>query len=214
MTNRIFTTQADDPLAEMPEQIKKFMGLDRGFDHELYKNGAVVIHPDLSDRFDLECFLQKGYSLIRDLSVDEFMDLGQFDELDLPNPGSAGDQYPYPELESIVEPLGMVIARILELNLGQAQLIGIMPPTSGWEPTNCQWHNDSDEGFDCNVLVYLDDIDAGQGGILEVSGMDSIERVVPKKGLIVCINQDQRFQHRITPTEQQRRFFEFKFKTR
>lgn len=54
---RKFTTGADldvsesgNLIAEMPERIQKFMQLKPGqFQHEVHKNGAVIIRPDNPD---------------------------------------------------------------------------------------------------------------------------------------------------------------------
>lgn len=43
-------TDAANLLAEMPEQMRSWMNLKRGqFQHQVEKNGAIIIHPEISD---------------------------------------------------------------------------------------------------------------------------------------------------------------------
>jgi hypothetical protein len=80
---------------------------------------------------------------------------------------------------------------------------------SGVDPGSAVWHNDLREGFNSNILVYLDDsLDKNK---IEVRNDHEEFCIYPKKGDFVWINQNRKFQHKATHVQGDRRVFSFEF---
>ncbi len=81
---------------------------------------------------------------------------------------------------------------------------------SGVDGYSKEWHNDLKEGFDSNVIVYLDD-SLGENTI-EFKNQTEQFKIYPKKGDFVWINQSKQFQHKATHITGNRRVMGFDFK--
>lgn len=81
---------------------------------------------------------------------------------------------------------------------------------SGVDEYSSRWHNDSTEGFDSNILVYLDD--SYNSNKLEVKNNSEEFTIYHKKGDFVWINQSPNFLHKATHITGKRRVFSFELK--
>lgn len=80
---------------------------------------------------------------------------------------------------------------------GQADLLRI----HGWQGVDqgtSQWHNDSREGQNLTVMLYLDNMYEEIGGCVEIKHDCWHRTIYPKAGDIVFINQREGFLHRAT----------------
>jgi len=78
---------------------------------------------------------------------------------------------------------------------------------SGVDGPSSEWHNDAKEGFNSNILVYLDD---SMGlNTIEVRTKDEDYKIYPKVGTFVWINQAPQFQHRATHVAGERRVLSY-----
>ena len=78
--------------------------------------------------------------------------------------------------------------------------------------TNTQhWHNDSKEGHNISFLLYLDSCSPELGGQLEIKSDDSLHSIYPEPGLLVCLNQKEKFSHRAMPSKATRRVVSFDY---
>lgn len=82
---------------------------------------------------------------------------------------------------------------------------------AGVDDYSKKWHNDSKEGFNSNILVYLDD-SYGQNKI-EIKNQVEEFTVYHKKGDFVWINQDPKFLHKATHITGNRRVLSFELWT-
>lgn len=82
---------------------------------------------------------------------------------------------------------------------------------SGVDSYSSDWHNDNKEGFNSNILVYLDD-SYGQNKI-EIKNQAEEFTVYHKKGDFVWINQDPKFLHKATHITGNRRVLSFELWT-
>jgi hypothetical protein len=80
---------------------------------------------------------------------------------------------------------------------------------SGVDDDSTKWHNDFEEGFNANIVVYLDD--SLNENKIEIKNSNEEVAIYPKKGDFVLINQDTKFKHRATHAIGQRRVFSFEF---
>lgn len=80
---------------------------------------------------------------------------------------------------------------------------------SGVDQPSSNWHNDQREGFNSNILVYLDD--SLNCNSIEVKSDNSEVKIYPKKGDFVWLNQRKAFRHRATHIEGTRRVLSFEF---
>jgi hypothetical protein len=81
---------------------------------------------------------------------------------------------------------------------------------SGVDSYSKNWHNDLAEGFDSNILVYLDD--SHEVNTIEVKSPSEQFKIYPKKGDFVWINQSEHFLHKATHINGTRRVLSFEFK--
>lgn len=79
----------------------------------------------------------------------------------------------------------------------------------GVDPGSSVWHNDKREGFNSNILVYLDD--SFNSNTIEVKNDIEEFKVYPKKGDFIWINQSTKFLHRATHIKGRRRVLSFEF---
>lgn len=79
----------------------------------------------------------------------------------------------------------------------------------GVDPGSSVWHNDKREGFNSNILVYLDD--SLGCNTIEVKSDNEEFKMYPKKGDFIWLNQSTRFLHRATHIQGRRRVFSFEF---
>lgn len=74
------------------------------------------------------------------------------------------------------------------------------------------WHNDSNEGFDFNVLYYFDDTDEKKGGQIEFKCSERETLIYPKKFDLIFINQNKKFYHKVTRSKDKRRVASIEYK--
>jgi hypothetical protein len=79
----------------------------------------------------------------------------------------------------------------------------------GVDDLSANWHNDLAEGFNSNILVYLD-CSLNKNSI-EISNGFSEIKIYPNKGDFVWLNQSKKFLHRATHIEGNRRVLSFEF---
>ncbi len=75
-----------------------------------------------------------------------------------------------------------------------------------------EWHNDSVEGFDFNVLYYLDNTNEKIGGSIEFRWSEGEELIYPSSGDLVFINQNGKFYHKASRSKSQRRVASIEYK--
>lgn len=74
-----------------------------------------------------------------------------------------------------------------------------------WEGVNKDatvWHNDLKEGPNCFFLLYHSDM--MHDGFVHFRNRTQEFTVTPKKGLLVAVNCDTKFEHKATPSKQTR----------
>jgi hypothetical protein len=77
---------------------------------------------------------------------------------------------------------------------------------SGVDTPSAVWHNDLAEGFNSNIIVYLDEsID----NTIEIKSKTCEFKICPKVGTFVWINQSNEFQHRATHVSGKRRVLSY-----
>jgi len=74
------------------------------------------------------------------------------------------------------------------------------------------WHNDQAENFDFSVLYYYDDTDINVGGQIEFSYPDGEDKIYPKAGNLIFINQSLQFQHKANRSTVARRVASIEYK--
>lgn len=79
----------------------------------------------------------------------------------------------------------------------------------GVDPGSSRWHNDKREGFNSNIILYLDD--SFGCNTIEVKNNSQEFKVFPKKGDFVWLNQSTKFLHKATHIYGRRRVFSFEF---
>ena len=89
--------------------------------------------------------------------------------------------------------------------------IGSSGMWSGVDNLSSDWHNDSNEKFNSNFLVYLDDSEQ-YGNSIEIKTPVEEFKIYPKKNQFVWLNQDKKFLHRATHMSGPRRLLSFEFK--
>ena len=80
----------------------------------------------------------------------------------------------------------------------------------GVDPGSSVWHNDKIEGFNSNILVYLDD--SLNSNTIEIKNNIEEFKIYHKKGDFVWLNQSTRFLHRATHKQGRRRVLSFQYK--
>jgi hypothetical protein len=160
---------------------------------------------------DVENFLIYGFSYIENINIFDFIKKEELNGVNLPGPYSPVEEYPPSWILKKIEPLGDLIFDVMEKNFGKVKKIGTNPIIEGVEKTTTMWHNDSQEGFNCNVLCYIDNMNEHSGGHFHIKSYTTENTIIPKSGTILAINQSKRFLHRVDYTEKLRRRIEFKF---
>lgn len=82
---------------------------------------------------------------------------------------------------------------------------------AGVDSLSKDWHNDSNNEFNSNFLVYLDDGEQ-YGNSIEIKTPTEEFKIYPKKNQFVWLNQNKKFLHRATHTSGPRRLLSFEFK--
>lgn len=83
----------------------------------------------------------------------------------------------------------------------------------GVDEGSSKWHNDwiDGDGFNSNILIYLDDNTTENGNSVEIRGLDFHHVLYPKSGQLLWLNQKPIFEHKATHTSGQRRLLSFEF---
>ena len=165
------------------------------------------------NNFDLENFLINGYSFIDGLNIFDFFDIEILNNANISNVEKNGMNNIPPFIIKQISILEKKIKLILLESFKRVELVNKNPIIHcGIEKSTTYWHNDRCENFDCNVLCYIDDIDYKFGGTFHIKSNHNECFVVPRSGLILVINQSEKFLHRVEYTNQIRRKIEFKYK--
>ena len=82
---------------------------------------------------------------------------------------------------------------------------------TGIDNLSSDWHNDNNDEFNSNLLVYLDDGEQ-YGNSIEIKTPTEEFKIYPKKNQFVWLNQDKKFLHRATHISGPRRLLSFEFK--
>jgi hypothetical protein len=81
---------------------------------------------------------------------------------------------------------------------------------TGVDNMSSDWHNDSNEEFNSNFLIYLDDGEL-HGNSIEIKTPTEEFKIYPNKNQFVWLNQNKKFQHRATHLSGPRRLLSFEF---
>lgn len=160
---------------------------------------------------NLTQFLVEGFSFIENVNIFDFIKKEELEGVSLPGPYSPVEEYPPLWILKKIEPLGDLIFNIMKENFGKVERIGTNPIIDGVETTTTFWHNDSCEGFNCNVLCYIDSMSEDGGGHFHIKSKSTENTIIPRSGTILVVNQNKNFLHRVDETKNKRRRIEFKF---
>jgi hypothetical protein len=78
---------------------------------------------------------------------------------------------------------------------------------SGVDSKSSDWHNDLQQGFNSNIIVYLDD--SLNKNSIEIRNAEEEFKIYPLKGDFVWLNQKTIFQHKATHITGNRRVLSF-----
>lgn len=82
----------------------------------------------------------------------------------------------------------------------------------GVDAGSMNWHNDHVEGFDLNVLYYHDSTSPETGGEIEFKYPGGEDKLYPKSGTLIFINQNGQFEHKANRSTVNRRVASIEYK--
>lgn len=158
--------------------------------------------------FNLENFLLNGFSVIDNIDATSIITQELLSDVEI---STCSDIKAIPDnIYNRIIILEEQVYNQLCCNFNCVIRVGTLELIKGIDYLSTDWHTDNNEGFNCNVIIYMDKMPNNEG-ILHIKNDIEEFAIVPNVGMIVAINHTKNFKHKVTPSEILRRRIEFKY---
>ena len=156
----------------------------------------------------IDSFLQKGFAIF---NVPNLVDLSEFNITNVELNDDLVNTFNTAEQTALDKFLNYVSQNFVKTLYKDFEIV-YYSVWDGVDIGSTEWHNDSVEGFDFNVLYYFDDTNPGVGGSVEFQYPGGEHKVYPKHGDLIFINQSGKFCHKASRSTTRRRVASIEYK--